>query len=284
VAGKKKMKNFIKELENPRIHTLDEVFALELVEPDPEDLFCNNDPHGRVVEAVVDRIGTRFSGPHDIGVLTHGERCVLEITAMMGEVLNGGFHQYLWNSSGDSAELTKGMLRDIGATTTAGMLDRVSGFFPNGRIPEAREERCRLIEEFEEKNPEVELFSEEDMAFYRSEENLYKLLAEYVANRRDEFVEPADAIVRKYKRRDRIREHLGVEDDPSALEEAEKTLQAIEAQCDAILGEFRQEQLNLIKKLLVEGRKKDAVKTYRLAFDCSLPEAKAAVEAMNESG
>jgi ribosomal protein L7/L12 len=283
MGSKKKQKKFMKDLADPQVRTLEDAFALKDQTPDPEELFCNQDPDGRVVDAVLDRIGSRFSGPHNIAALTYGERLVLEVNIMLGEVLNGGFHQYLWNSSGDSAEKIKSMLRDIGATLAAGMLERVSGFFPDGRIPEEREERWRLIDDFETRNPGVELFVEEDRAFYGSEENLSKLLVEYITNHREEFADPKDDIVRKLKRQQRIREHLGVEDDPAALEEAEQALRAIEAQLGAIQAEFQQEQLSVITRLLADGQKKEAIKAYRSAFECSLSEAKAAVEALEEA-
>lgn len=283
MGSKKKRKKFIKDLGNPQILTLDEAFALRDQTHDPEDWSSNQDPDGRVVDAVLDRIGCRFSGPHNIAVLTYGERLVLEMTVMMGEVLNGGFHQYLWNSSGDSAQQVRSMLRDISAIRTADMLERISGFFPEGRIPEDREERWRIIEELETEKPGIELFVEEDRAFYRGDENLYQLLVAYIENHRDEFVEPADDIVRKLKRQQRIREHLGVEDDPAALEEAEEALRVMETLADEIQTELRQEQLSMIRELLAKGQRKEAIKAYRLAFDCSLSDAKAAVEEMMQS-
>lgn len=283
MGSKKKRKTFIKDLGNPQILTLDETLALREQTPDPDDWSSNQDPDGRVVDAVLDRIGCRFSGPHNIEALTYGERLVLEVTVMMGEVFNGGFHQYLWNSSGDSAQHVRSMLRDIGATRTSDMLDRISGCFPAGRIPDKREERWRLIEDLETEHPGVELFVEEDRAFYQGDENLYMLLVAYIQNHRDEFVDPEDGIVRKLKRQQRIREHFGVEDDPASLEEAEEALKELEAQFDAIQEEFRREQLSLIGDLLANGQKKEAIKAYRSAFDCSLPDAKAAVEAMKQS-
>jgi len=283
LGSKKKIKKFIKDLGDPQILTLDEAFALKDQTPDPEDWSSNQDPDGRVVDAVLDRIGCRFSGPHNIAALSYGERMVLEVIALMGEVLNGGFHQYLWNSSGDSAEQVRSMLRDIGANHTTDMMDRISGFFPGGRIPEEREERWRLMEELETENPGVELFVGEDRAFYQGNENLYLLLVTYIDNHREEFAEPTDDIVRRLKRQQRIREHLGIEDDPAALEEAEEALKAIETQFEAIQEELRQEQLAIIRDLLVKGQKKEAIKAYRSAFDCSLSDAKAAVEAMEKS-
>lgn len=263
---------------DPRVLTLDEAFALRGQAPDPDDWSSNQDPDGRVVDAILDRIGCRFSGPHNIDLLTHGERLTLEVNAFVGEALNGGFHQYLWNSSGDSAEGLKEMLKEIGAARTGDLLRRVADCFPNGRIPEQREERWRIIEELETKNPGVELFLDEDRAFYKDEENLYALLAAHILNHREEFVAPPDDIVRELRRQQPIRERLGVRDDPGELIRAEIALKAFEAQAGALQAEFQQEQLALIKELLAAGRKKDAVRAYRSAFDCSLSAAKAAVD------
>ena len=74
-----------------------------------------------------------------------------------------------------------------------------------------------------------------------------------------------------------------VSDDPAALEEAEEALKEIESQFNAIQEEFRREHLGFIRDLLAKGDKKDAIEAYCLAFNCSLPDAKVAVEAMKQS-
>jgi len=283
MGNKKSLKKFIADLINPGILTLDEALGLKSVRPERRDVFSNNDPDGSVTNAVLNRIGSRFSGPHNIETLTHGERLVLELNALMGEVLNGGFHQYLWNSSGDFAEKTRSMLREIGAPSTAALLDRVAGAFPDGRIPEEREDRCRLIEDLENGNPEVDLFADEDRVFYQSEENLNRLLVEYIVNHREEFVEPTDEIVRQYKTLQGIRERFGVTDDPTALEDAERALRVMETWAETGRAEFQQERLVIVKSLLDAGRTAEAVKTYRSTFNCSLSEAKTAVNGMKQS-
>jgi ribosomal protein L7/L12 len=283
MVTKKQMDNMLKDLANPRILTLDESLVLREEPTDPGNVFCNQDPDGRTVDAVLDRIGTRFSGPHNIGALNLGERLVLEVNAMHDEVLNGGFHQYLWNSSGDGAEMTRKFLRAIGSKVTGDLLDRVSAFFPNGYIPEEREDRQALLEQFEEANPGVDLFVEEDRVFYQQTENLNTLLVRYIADHRDEFENPTEDIVKKYKKADAIREHLGVEDDPKLIEEAEQSLKILEERFEAMQAEFLDKQRQYIRDLVAQGRKKEAMKEYRSTFDCSLSEAKDAVEAMKES-
>jgi hypothetical protein len=283
MGSKKKRKRFLQDLDNPQILSLHQAFALRDQPEDPDDFLSNPDSDGRVVDAVLNRISTRYSGSHDIGALSYGERMMVEVTALMGEVINGGFHQYLWNSSGDSAEFTRTMLRDLGAIHTADLLDRVSAFFPHGRVPEDRRTRCEAIEQFEDANPDVELFDEEDRMFYRSNENLYTLMVAYIRSHEHEFAEPSDEIVKKFKRRQPIREHFGVAEDPKTLEQAEEALQAFQAEFEAIEAEFRQAQLQFIKGLLSEGNRKEAIKTYRLAFDCSVSEAKKAIDGLEGS-
>lgn len=283
MVTKKQMDNMLKDLANPRILTLDEALALRNKPIDPGNVFCNQDPEGRIVDAVLDRIGTRFSGPHNIGALSLGERLVLEVNTMHAEVLNGGFHQYLWNSSGDGAEMTRKFLRAISSKVTADLLDRVSAFFPNEHIPEEREDRQALLEQFEEANPGVDLFVEEDVVFYREEENLYTLLVRYIEDHHDKFDNPTDDIVRKFKKADAIRKHFGVEDDPKLIEEAEQSLKILEERFEAMQAEFLDKRRQHIRDLVAQGRKKEAMKEYRSTFDCSLSEAKDAVEAMKES-
>ncbi len=106
---------------------------------------------------------------------------------------------------------------------------------------------------------------------------------EYIADHKEEFADPADDIVRKFKRQDRIRDHLGVTDDPAVLEEAEQALQLLEQRFEAMAEEFRQEQLKAIKGLVADGRKKEAIREYRSVFECSLSEAKKAVEDLEGS-
>jgi hypothetical protein len=282
MVTKKQMDSMLKDLANPGILTLDEALALRNRPIDPGNVLCNQDPDGRIVDAVLDRIGTRFSGPHNIGALSLGERLVLEVNTMHGEVLNGGFHQYLWNSSGDGAEMTRNFLRTIGSMVTSDLLDRISAFFPNGCIPEEREDRQALLEQFEEANPDVDLFVDEDRVFYQEKENLYTLLVRYIADHRDEFENPAADIVKKFKRADAIREHLGVEDDPKLIEEAEQSFKILEERFEAMQAEYLDKRRQYIRDLVAQGRKKEAVKEYRSAFDCTLSEAWDAVEAMEE--
>jgi ribosomal protein L7/L12 len=283
MVTKKQMDSFLKDLANPRILTLDEAMALQERPANPKDQFSNQDPAGRTVDAVLNRIGTRFSGPHNIDALTCGERLVLEVTAMMGEVLNGGFHQYLWNSSGDGAEITRQFLKAVGSTITSSLMERVSAFFPNGCVPENREERQALLEKFEEANPEVDLFVEEDREFYREEENLYTLMVKYIVDHREEFENPSDDTVRKFKNSEAIREHLGVQEDPKLIEEAEQSFKILEERFKAMEAELLEKQRKHIRDLVAQGRKKEALKEYRATFECTLSEAKDAVEAMKEA-
>jgi hypothetical protein len=51
--------------------------------------------------------------------LSRGFQVVYMTWIVEAEVLNGGFNQYFWNSSGEFADLTPAALREIGATEAA---------------------------------------------------------------------------------------------------------------------------------------------------------------------
>jgi hypothetical protein len=68
--------------------------------------------------------------------LSECERYVILVWLFVGEVENGGIHQFLTNSTGESAEEARKVMHKIGATKAAKALDEVSSvFFENMPIP-----------------------------------------------------------------------------------------------------------------------------------------------------
>src|SRR5262245_58078079 len=120
---KREFEKRLRETIDPTIRTLDEALAL------------SEESDEMAVRAIVDRIRCRFSGPRGFAALAEGERHVYAIQTMRGEVLNGGFHQYLTNSSGGSAEETRQALAAIGAVAIGQILTRVARVFPGGIVP-----------------------------------------------------------------------------------------------------------------------------------------------------
>ena len=205
MSNKKSRKREMDEFLNPRILTLDEALAIaEKSAPTPDESRQNTARAGR---ALRDRVTCRFSGPKDFPRLTYGERMVWDLMYLQGEVLNGGFHQYLSNSTGETGEEVKGYLKRIGATSTLLIVETLSQIFPEGKIPRDREERNLYLEKAEEAGNRLaeKFFDRLDSEFYEQAEDLNALMIEFAKKNRSEFSNPTDEVIREHKRLFEIR-------------------------------------------------------------------------------
>lgn len=89
------------------------------------------------------------------------------------EVNNGGFDQYFFNSTGDSAKEAAEALEAIGAHNMAAIVKRAIAKFPGGEVPADRNARQAVLEEI---SPEREAFEELDAEFLKYPDNLAALL------------------------------------------------------------------------------------------------------------
>src|SRR5262245_40810732 len=95
---------------------------------------------------------------------------------LAGEVMNGGFNQYFFNSAGDDAAAAIEALDAIGASETrAGLVD-ACGKFPGGM---ASCERFQSQEELNRVDPDIAIFEQLDRAFFAYPEDLDVLLDAY---------------------------------------------------------------------------------------------------------
>ena len=101
------------------------------------------------------------------------------------EINNGGFIQYFYNSSGDSAHETINSLKIIGADRTAIILQQAIDQFPQKTVPQNRTERQDIMEKIEEKVTEI--FEELDLKFLAYEDDLNTLNIEFVRQNKDKF-------------------------------------------------------------------------------------------------
>jgi hypothetical protein len=62
-----------------------------------------------------------------------------------GQVTNGGFHQFLANSSGDYTPETAQALRQVGALISSELLEQALTLFPGRRVPREQSDRLRLL-------------------------------------------------------------------------------------------------------------------------------------------
>ncbi len=188
------------------------------------------------IDAIMERIDSHIPS-FDTNDLTPGERLVVNVNLMLeAEVMNGGFHQFLSNSSGDRTEEIKRNLRDIGASETLQLLQRITSVFPKGKVPADCAMRNDLLDVAD---PDCELGEAETIAFQSEPDNLCGLLLTYVRAHSEDFAIPEDRIVTKLKTKSRIRDHYLREErrrivsaHPVAARAVEKALRAYF--CDSI--------------------------------------------------
>ena len=110
--------------------------------------------------------------------LSFSEKNIVYIMELEREVNNGGFYQYFFNSSGSYTIETIEALKIIGSKTFFDLLIKAKNIFPNEIVPKNNNERQKLIFELTEKDKEI--WNDLDSEFYKYEEDIYKLLLDYI--------------------------------------------------------------------------------------------------------
>lgn len=98
------------------------------------------------------------------------------IDALEGEVNNGGFHQYFYNSAGDRTAETIQALEIIGAFAIADIVKRAAQKFPYGMPPTDRFERQDVLLEA---CPNAQAFQALDEEFYQYPDDLAALVTKH---------------------------------------------------------------------------------------------------------
>ena len=117
--------------------------------------------------------------------LTPDERVAYCVDALEREVNNGGFDQFFWNSSGDTAHETQAALGEIGAPAAAQLVREAIAAFPGGKVPADRGEREKVLETLPESAREK--WGELDGRFYEYPDDLAALMRRYVQAHRAGF-------------------------------------------------------------------------------------------------
>ena len=100
------------------------------------------------------------------------------IWALEGEVNNGGFHQYFWNSAGNTANFAPVALRRIGANTCAGIVERALRIVSSEPLPDDSDSRDKLLDGLSrEAIVELEAI---DVEFFSYPDDLTALLFDFV--------------------------------------------------------------------------------------------------------
>jgi hypothetical protein len=109
--------------------------------------------------------------------LSDREQVVSNVSRLIDEVNNGGFHQYFYNSSGDHALETARQLRAMGASETAGLVETGCSLFPDRKPAKDIERRRAQLEEFTV--DQLEVLRDLNERFYSRREDVHVFVQEY---------------------------------------------------------------------------------------------------------
>lgn len=107
--------------------------------------------------------------------LAQVDQVLVSIWALEGDVNNGGFHQYYFNTSGDTAYYAPVALRAIGALAAAGIVERANQKFGADGPPISRERRQEALSVFP-----AELWDDLDREFYAYPDDISALLQRFL--------------------------------------------------------------------------------------------------------
>ncbi|MRM82662.1 DMP19 family protein [Riemerella anatipestifer] len=149
-----------------------------------EKLLSSEDTNNSVIE-IDNFINNLCSYGDRLDKLTEPQKQFYYNQCLEREVNNGGFNQYFVSPSGEFAHQTLHSLIDIGAETTAGILQKAIEQFPNKKVPTDRDERIDLVEEIEEVANEV--WENLDEKFFEYADDLNTLNLDFVKKHKSYF-------------------------------------------------------------------------------------------------
>ena len=130
-------------------------------------------------------IGRKSNYGEDMDALTPEEQTFIICNHLEGEVNNGGFSQYLYNSSGNNAYRVAACMDTLGAHRTAEICRSAFAVF-NQPIPQDWDDRQEFLDEF--LTDEIDVFlSQCDSLFYQYEDDLEQLTYSYILTHKDCF-------------------------------------------------------------------------------------------------
>ena len=127
------------------------------------------------------RVAPLFSRVESEGFesLTEPERVLFIVWAAVGQIENGGFDQFFYNSSGNFALEAVSALEAIGAIHKAAVVKRALALFPDSLPPRDRDARIELLDNIAGTEDE-DAFDPLNEEFYTIPENTDLLLAAYL--------------------------------------------------------------------------------------------------------
>ena len=115
------------------------------------------------------------------------ERVLFSVWSATGQIENGGFDQFFFNSSGDYALEAVSAFRAIGATAKADVIEHAVNLFPDSAPPRDRDERQRALDAIQNEVGD-DVFERLDNAYYAVREDVDAMLAAYVDAHADEII------------------------------------------------------------------------------------------------
>ena len=148
-----------------------------------DDILAHDDP-AVVVGELLPRVQAQIA---NVGIdgLPEAARWLFVIYELVVEVDNGGFIQFLGNSSGDRVDHVRTALRQLGATTTLQLLDDVIAKLGPAAADPDRQVRARVLEGLDE--AAYEQIEPLDEAFYEGPDDLYAAVVAHCRAHREAF-------------------------------------------------------------------------------------------------
>ena len=112
--------------------------------------------------------------------LSHASKVIYLAETCEGQINNGGFDQFFWNSSGDFTLETIKALEEIGATKSVQLFNKATSWFPNSTPSADREARWKQLKVFEKSTAYEKLLDALDKEFYKYEDNIMALIDDYI--------------------------------------------------------------------------------------------------------
>ena len=111
--------------------------------------------------------------------LAPSEKVFVCVWGLEGEVNNGGFDQYYFNSSGDHALVAEESMKAIGARHTAELIKQANALFGAAGPSPDRAVRQKQLDALPESS--IKKMNEIEEEFFKYQDNLEELLTAYVS-------------------------------------------------------------------------------------------------------
>ncbi|SFA99590.1 MULTISPECIES: DUF4375 domain-containing protein [unclassified Bacillus (in: firmicutes)] len=109
---------------------------------------------------------------HDLALMTEGEKTIIHILRLVGEVGNGGFEQYFYNTQGQFLPETLDALERINDSNVKSLFQKAVICFNSDKVETLKEEEWYKL----------------DKQFYNYDMYLYKLMVKYIRDNIEQFV------------------------------------------------------------------------------------------------